>query len=186
MASLTPLSESVPSAAVEPLTLAMAPKLIGLPAPMTTHPNLSALHLSVPPLLEVFALPPQAAATMTRTAPRASPVRILRFFMFPPPWGGPQPLNRNTGEPCLGLQGMPPCRVGISYHISPRNTRSGRLTRHQGRVPLLPLYGLSGAAGLAPDGSGQPKHPVCTAPRGRLIVPDRNQWGPAAGRSCPT
>src|SRR5438093_13619734 len=131
MASLTPLSESVPSAAVEPLTLAMAPKLIGLPAPMTTHPNLSALHLSVPPLLEVFALPPQAAATMTRTAPRASPVRILRFFMFPPPWGGPQPLNRNTGA----MPGVPrhaPCRVGIAYHISPRNTRSGRLTRHQG------------------------------------------------------
>src|SRR2546427_6949665 len=121
MASLTPLSESVPSAAVEPLTLAMAPKLIGLPAPMITHPNLSALHLSVPPLLVVLALPPQAAATMTRTAPRASPVRILRFFMFPPPWGGPQPLNRNTGEPWLGFQGMPPAE-SASLTTSPRET----------------------------------------------------------------
>src|SRR2546426_12545967 len=91
--------------------------------PPASHPdrNLRAFNLPAPPLLAVLALPPQAAATMTRTAPRASPVRILRFFMFPPPWGGPQPLNRNTGEPRLGFRGMSPAE-SASITTSPRET----------------------------------------------------------------
>src|SRR6266542_3858072 len=124
MASLMPLSESVPSAAVDPLTLAMAPKLIGSPALIVTHPNLSALHLSVPPVLEVVALPPQAAATMTRTAPRARPVRILRFFMLPPPWGVP--------SPSIEVQGTHASVPKASRHLLPHLPG-----KHQVRPPNL-------------------------------------------------
>src|SRR5438128_1909644 len=161
MASLTPLSESVPSAAVEPLTLAMAPKLIGLPAPMTTHPNLSALHLSVPPLLEVFALPPQAAATMTRTAPRTSPVRILRFFMFPPRSGGPQSLNRT-----------PPRRVrGGGQLDHPYDHRGHRAPLERGRRMRLDRGSRPGGlqearAHAGGGGRRRSRHPAHDGPGG--------------------
>src|SRR5438094_316997 len=116
MASLTPLSESVPSAAVEPLTLAMAPKLIGSPALIVTHPNLSLLHLSVPPPPPPALVPPQAAASVTRAAARASPASMVRFFIFPPPWGwspAPQSSGSRTGAwtskggPLLSRQLLP-------------------------------------------------------------------------------
>src|SRR5438105_1013555 len=149
MASLMPLSESVPRAAVDPLTVAMAPKLMGPPSLIVTQPNLSLLHLSVPPLLEVVPFPPQAAATMTRTAPRASPVRILLFFMFPPPWGwSPAPQSKVQGSrasiprsnPLLNRPLLPhiPGKLQVSHPNHPPETVSPR------------LYGTGRVGGLLP------------------------------------
>src|SRR5438128_9473375 len=106
MAKLMPWISSVPSVAVDPLIVWMAPKLIGSPDLTVTQPNLSFLQTSVPPPAGgAAAFLPQAAASTTRTPTRANRPSHFDLFILPP-------SGRRTG-PLSAVQTHHPRQGGL-------------------------------------------------------------------------
>src|SRR5712691_7438159 len=142
-----PWTWSVPRVAVDPLMVWMAPKLIGSPALMVTQRNLSFLQTSVAPVVEALFLP-QAAASTTKTATRASRRVNVGFLMLPSLSAGPiEPAHHSSPE------GIAPRKTVVLPLLTPAadlnlpHMTSGfpavRLSSHPG------IYGIAPGAGCA-------------------------------------
>src|SRR5919201_507068 len=123
MPRLMPCTSSVPRNAVEALIVWIAPKWIGSPGLIVTHPNLSEEHFDAPPGALVppplGLLLPHAAATSASTATTPRPPNRVVFLIPPPsgPFAGPSSLAKRGPGRARVQSGIPvrPARALI-YH----------------------------------------------------------------------